>query len=38
MVQVFGIEGKLFPTTGVQYEDNKVISKKDKSITIVFKR
>ena len=36
MVQVFGIDGKLFPTTVVQCEDNKVINKKNNSITVGF--
>ena len=36
MVQVFGVDEKLFITTVVQCEDNKVISKKDNSINIGF--
>ncbi|MBP5256870.1 MAG: 50S ribosomal protein L3 [Mycoplasma sp.] len=36
MVQVFGIDGKLFPTTVVQCKDNKVINKKNNSITVGF--
>ena len=36
MVQVFGVDGRLFPTTVVKCVDNKVISKKDNSITIGF--
>lgn len=36
MVQVFGIDGKLFPTTVVQCEVNKVINKKNNSITVGF--
>ncbi len=36
MVQVFGVDGKLFPTTVIKCVDNKVIGKKDNSITIGF--
>ena len=36
MVQVFGVDGKLFPTIVVQCEDNKIISKKDILINIGF--
>lgn len=36
MVQVFAVDGKLFPATVVQCEDNKVINKKNNQITIGF--
>lgn len=36
MVQVFGVDGRLFPTTVVQCETNKIISKKSNSITVGF--